>query len=93
MLSITDESNLLEFTGFMGYDRHDPFAPEGADPAREFAEVQSRYADFVQAGSEAFTSMFDAPLIYNGGGSRTYHLYTDQLQTPIDEVAMGSAFS
>ncbi|MGB8221488.1 MAG: alanine racemase [Polyangiales bacterium] len=93
MLSIIDDSSLLQFTGFMGYDGHVPFAPEGADPAREFAEVQLRYADFVQAGSDAFPALFDGPLVYNGGGSRTYHLYTDQLQTPINEVAMGSAFS
>lgn len=93
MLSIIDDSSHLQFTGFMGYDGHVPFAPEGADPAREFAEVQRRYADFVQAGSEAFPALFEGSPVYNGGGSRTYHLYTDELQTTINEVAMGSAFS
>jgi D-serine deaminase-like pyridoxal phosphate-dependent protein len=92
MLSIIDESDLLELAGFMGYDGHVPFAPDGADPDREFAEVQRRYADFVRAGSDAFPGLFRAPLIYNSGGSRTYHRYVDALQSPVNEVAMGSAF-
>jgi D-serine deaminase-like pyridoxal phosphate-dependent protein len=92
MLSIIDESSRLRFTGFMGYEGHVPFAPTGANPDREFAEVQRRYDDFVRAGSEAFPALFEGPLVYNSGGSRTYHRYTDDLQTPVNEVAMGSGF-
>jgi|GEM_PF-49203 len=88
MLSMIDDSSLLHFAGFMGYDGHVSFAPDSP----EFAEVQRRYADFVRAGTEAFPNLFEGSPVYNGGGSRTYHLYTDELQTPINEVAMGSAF-
>jgi len=93
MLAVIDESPLLRFTGFMGYDGHVPFAPLGADPTRELLSVQQRYADFVAAGSSAYPSLFEGPLVYNSGGSRTYHYYTDELDTPVNEVAMGSAFS
>jgi len=92
MLSIIDESSRLRFTGFMGYEGHVPFAPTGANPDNEFAQVQQRYADFVQAGTDAFPALFEGPLVHNSGGSRTYHRYTDDLRTPVNEVAMGSAF-
>jgi len=92
MLSIVDGSSVLEFAGFMGYDGHVPFAPEGVDPDVEFADVQERYQAFVDVARDAYPSLVgDAPL-FNGGGSRTYHLYTDELDSPINEVAMGSAF-
>lgn len=92
MLAIIDESSSLELSGFMGYDGHVPFAPEGATPEREFADVQRRYTEFVQAGTQAFPAMFEGSLLYNGGGSRTYDRYTDGLDSPVNEVAMGSAF-
>ena len=92
MLSIIDGSSRLRFTGFMGYEGHVPFAPTGANPDREFTQVQQRYADFVQAGTEAFPALFEGPLVHNSGGSRTYHRYTNDLQTPVNEIAMGSAF-
>jgi D-serine deaminase-like pyridoxal phosphate-dependent protein len=92
MLSIIDGSSMLQFTGFMGYEGHVPFAPTGANPDIEFDNVQQRYADFVEAGRAAYPAMFDGPLIFNSGGSRTYHYYTDDLDTPVNEVAMGSAF-
>ncbi len=88
MLAIIAGSSRLELAGLMGYDGHVYIAPEGS----EFSEVQARYADFVRAGSEAFPELFEGPLVYNGGGSRTYHRYVDELDTPIDEIAMGSAF-
>ena len=92
MLSVVDQSSFLRFTGFMGYDGHVPFAPTGASPDREFDAVQQRYADFITAGSEAFPSLFEGPLVYNSGGSRTYHRFTDELNTPVNEIAMGSGF-
>jgi hypothetical protein len=88
MLSIIDGSARLQFAGFMGYDGHVYLAPEGI----EFAAVQERYANFVQAGTDAFPALFGGSPLYNGGGSRTYHRYDDDLDTPINEIAMGSAF-
>lgn len=93
MLAIIAGSEYLNFTGFMGYEGHVPFVSlELSSPEQEFAEVQRRYAEFVRAGSEAFPALFEQPLVYNSGGSRTYHYYTDDLDTPVNEVALGSAF-
>jgi hypothetical protein len=93
MLKIIDESRLLRFTGFMGYEGHVPFVPlDRGSPAAELAAVQRRYADFVRVGREAYPALFEGPLVYNSGGSRTYHSYTDDLDTPVNDVAMGSAF-
>lgn len=88
MLATIEGSSQLRFAGFMGYDGHVYLAPEGT----EFAAVQQRYADFVRAGSDAFPALFEGSPVYNGGGSRTYHRYTDELDTPINDIAMGSAF-
>ena len=93
MLSIIDGSSRLQFAGFMGYDGHVPFAPAGIDRDAEFMAIQQRYADFVGAGSEAFPALFVGSPVFNGGGSRTYHRYTNDLETPINDIAMGSAFS
>lgn len=92
MLAVIDGSDWLRFAGFMGYEGHVAFAPPGANPDRELESVQQRYADFVQAGRLAFPDMFEGSPLFNSGGSRTYHYYTDQLDTPVNEVAMGSAF-
>jgi D-serine deaminase-like pyridoxal phosphate-dependent protein len=92
MLAIVEGSDVLEFAGFMGYDGHVPFAPDGLDPDTEFAEVQRRYREFVDVASAAYPSLIGDSTLFNGGGSRTYHLYTDDLDSPINEVAMGSAF-
>lgn len=92
ILAVIDQSSFLRFTGFMGYDGHVPFAPTGASPDREFDSVQQRYADFIAAGRDAFPALFDGPLVYNSGGSRTYHRFTDDLNTPVNEIAMGSGF-
>lgn len=93
MLRTIDESEFLRFAGFMGYEGHVPFVPpDRGSPAAEFAAVQRRYADFVRVGREAYPALFDQPLVFNSGGSRTYHFYTDDLDTPVNDVAMGSAF-
>lgn len=92
MLDILSSSR-LNFTGFMGYEGHVPFAPmAGMTPDAEFAAVQQRYTAFVQTGREAYPEMFDAPLVFNSGGSRTYHYYSAKAATPVNEVALGSAF-
>ncbi len=93
MLAIIDASGLIRFSGFMGYEGHVPFVPlDRSTPAAEFAAVQRRYAEFLRVGREAYPALFDEPLVYNSGGSRTYHYYTDDLDSPVNEVALGSAF-
>ena len=82
----------LRFTGFMGYDGHVPFAPPGFDSDVEFGDVMARYADFVQAGTQAYPALFAGPLVFDSGGSNTYHRYGAGLSTPVNDIAMGSAF-
>lgn len=93
MLDIVNESDFLHFTGFMGYEGHVPFvSPELGTPEAEFAAAQRRYGEFVRQGRAAYPALFDEALVFNSGGSRTYHSYTDDLDSPVNEVALGSAF-
>ncbi len=82
----------LRFVGFMGYDGHVPFAPPGFDSDVEFAQVQGRYSDFVTAAQQAYPALFAGPLVFNCGGSATHYRYGADLQTPVNDVALGSAF-
>ncbi len=82
----------LRFVGFMGYDGHVPFAPPGFDSDVEFAEVQSRYADFVTAGQQAYPALFAGPLVFNCGGTATCYRYGADLQTVVNDVAVGNGF-
>jgi hypothetical protein len=82
----------LRLAGFMGYDGHVPFAPQGFDSDAEFAAVQQRYDDLVKAGAQAHPQLFAGPLVKNGGGSATFYRYAAGLETPVDDVAIGSAF-
>ena len=93
MLKIIDDSRHLNFSGFMGYEGHVPFVSlDVSSPAEEFVAVQQRYTNFVDASREAYPALFERPLVFNSGGSRTYHYYTDELETAVNEVALGSAF-
>lgn len=93
MLEIISNSGKLRFAGFMGYEGHVPFVSlEISSPDAEIALVQQRYAEFVRAGRDAYPALFEGELVFNSGGSRTYHYYTDDLQTPVNEVALGSVF-
>lgn len=91
---VAANEDCLRFVGFMGYDGHVPAAPEfGLDPDAEFAAVHARYAEFVRAGARAFPNLFSGDRVYNSGGSRTYARYGEQLtSTPVNDVALGSAF-
>lgn len=93
MLAIVAASPMrLRFVGLMGYEGHVPFAPPGFDSDTEFAAVTARYADFVQAGKQAHKALFAGPLVLDSGGSGTYYRYSNALQTPVNDIAMGSAF-
>ncbi|MEZ4295306.1 MAG: alanine racemase [Polyangiaceae bacterium] len=89
---IADNPSRLRFVGFMGYEGHVPFAPPGFDSDAEFAAVQARYADFVQAGSQAYPALFEGPLVLNSGGSATHYRYGEDLSTVVNDIALGSAF-
>jgi Alanine racemase, N-terminal domain len=84
----------LRFSGFMGYDGHVPAAQSfGFDADTEFAAVHARYDELVRAGARANPRLFGREPIYNSGGSGTYFRYTDEFSaTPVNDVALGSAF-
>ena len=96
ILAVLDASHgYLTFAGFMGYDGHVPFGPAfGFDPDAEFVAVHQRYKDFVAAGAAAYPRMFSSKdLVFNSGGSTTYFRYTkDLVDTPVNDMAMGSGF-
>lgn len=93
MLAVMDSRDgLLRLEGFMGYEGHVPFAPPGFDSDVEFAAVHERYSDFVAAARQAYPAMFHRRMVMDSGGSGTYHRYSADLVTPVNEVSMGSAF-
>jgi len=96
ILAVIDANKkYLTFAGFMGYDGHVPYGGAfGFDPDTEFAAVHSRYKDFVNAGASAYPDMFSGnDLVFNSGGTNTYYRYTsDLVDTPVNDMAMGSGF-
>jgi len=96
ILAVIDANRkLLTFAGFMGYDGHVPYGPQfGLDSDAEFVAVHSRYKAFVQAGAAAYPYMFSRKdLVFNSGGTATYNRYTkDLVDTPVNDMAMGSGF-
>lgn len=90
MLDAIAASPRLEFAGFMGYDGHVPFAPPGFSADDEHRSVLRRYAEFVGAAQARHPRLFDASVVCNSGGSRTYERY-GSATAPVDEVALGSA--
>ncbi len=96
ILAVIDANKrFLTFAGFMGYDGHVFFGPAfGQDADAEFAAVHARYRAFVNAGAAAYPEMFSRKdLVFNSGGSNSYNRYTkDLVDTPVNDVAMGSGF-
>jgi D-serine deaminase-like pyridoxal phosphate-dependent protein len=96
ILAVIDANKrFLTFAGFMGYDGHVFFGPAfGQDADAEFAAVHARYRAFVNAGAAAYPEMFSRKdLVFNSGGSNSYNRYTkDFVDTPVNDVAMGSGF-
>jgi len=99
ILAVIDANKkFLTFAGFMGYDGHVGAAPAyaayGVDPEAEWAAVHQRYTSFVTAGAAAYPEMFSRKdLAFNSGGTSTYNRYTkDFVNTPVNDMAMGSGF-
>jgi D-serine deaminase-like pyridoxal phosphate-dependent protein len=99
---IRDNPAELSFTGYMGYDGHVSHTPSffgfGSKERAmrwSFGRVLASYAEFVEWGKAFEPSWFTGPaaanLTLNGGGSHTYAMYDGQ-ETPINDLALGSAF-
>jgi D-serine deaminase-like pyridoxal phosphate-dependent protein len=75
--------------GLMGYDAQVAHAPPWLSQERAFAQANARYREFL-AVARGFTELWPAKPLLNGGGSLTYALHS-RLDSPLGEVALGSA--
>ena len=81
--------NRLRVRGLMGYDAHLAHTPFWTDPTSAFTQSAARYRAFITSAA-AFSELWPQQPLLNGAGSLTYALHT-QLDTPLNEVAVGSA--
>lgn len=80
----------LSFAGLMGYDAHVASAPPLlSSRERAFHDVLERYRAFRAVVGSIFGDRSPEGAVYNGGGSKTYMLYT--ATDPVNEVSLGSA--
>ncbi|MDX1756036.1 MAG: DSD1 family PLP-dependent enzyme [Marinobacter sp.] len=89
MLRRIEQSPLLTFSGFMGYEPHLAKAPGSAEWLRD--QAMARYQAFVDR-AEQILGRSIRDLTLNTGGSTTYRLYRDQhRRIAPNELAAGSA--
>ncbi len=81
--------NRLRIRGLMGYDAHLAHTPFWTDQTSAFTQSAVRYRAFITSAA-AFSELWPQQPLLNGAGSLTYALHT-QLDTPLNEVAVGSA--
>ncbi|HBZ94466.1 MAG TPA: alanine racemase [Pseudomonas sp.] len=79
----------LQLQGFMGYDAHVAHSPPWQGQSEAFDRANARYRLLI-ASAQAFTEPWPTEPLLNGGGSLTYLLHSQQ-QSPLNEVAVGSA--
>lgn len=82
----------LELAGLMGYDAHVTSAPPLLSSVKgALGAVAARYAAFravVEEAARSGPAEDRRPLVFNGGGSKTYMLH--RADGPATEVALGS---
>ncbi|VXC92864.1 Alanine racemase [Pseudomonas sp. 8Z] len=79
----------LHLRGLMGYDAHIARTPPWISSREAFTQATQRYADML-ATAQTFTDIWPTQPLLNGAGSLTYALHS-QLDTPLNEVTVGSA--
>lgn len=80
----------LRFAGFMGYDPHVGKLPALIESrAAGYAKSTAAYRGFQQFVREKYPALWRDDLCFNGAGSPTFRLHT-QNPTPLNEVAAGS---
>jgi D-serine deaminase-like pyridoxal phosphate-dependent protein len=80
---------VLQLQGLMGYDAHVAHNPPWQAQIGAFNEADARYRQFI-ASAQAFSELWPAGPLLNGGGSLTYPLHSQQ-QSSLNEIAVGSA--
>lgn len=80
----------LQLAAFMGYDAHVAKAPPPSTPGHAARRSDARYAEFLAVARRHLGSRFPETFVCNGAGSPTFALHDSA--SPIDDVAIGSAF-
>lgn len=94
---IKANSEYLKLTGLMGYDGHIPYVPfyfnKERSTKKAFLIVQRLYDQFVNELRKHYDIKTIHTMTFNSGGSHTYFYYPDyQNNTPVNDIAIGSAF-
>lgn len=79
----------LHLQGLMGYDAQVAHAPPWISTTEAFAQATARYRELLST-AQGFSEIWPEQPLLNGAGSLTYPLHS-QLETPLNEVAVGSA--
>jgi D-serine deaminase-like pyridoxal phosphate-dependent protein len=90
LVTIQQNADHLEFSGFMGYDPHVVKLPRilGSRDSH-FAASQERYRKFVEFTQREYPRLWNDQLTLNGAGSPTYRLH--EKETLANDLAVGSA--
>lgn len=82
----------LEWAGFMGYDPQVVKLPRLlGTPEHHLQKANDRYRQWIDLAREEFPALWRDDLTLNGAGSPTFGLHQQQ-SSPLNEVAIGSAF-
>jgi D-serine deaminase-like pyridoxal phosphate-dependent protein len=84
---IKNNSQHLEFSGFMGYDAHLMGIPQFL-AARELPKVKARYAACVQQLNDNFAALVKSDTCFNGAGSPTFRYYEGD--AVVNDLSAGS---
>lgn len=86
---IRTHSDLIQLTGFMGYDAHVTKVPSIIKKAEHaYAESQRIYADFIEHLRTHCADLYHSSLCFNGGGSPTFEFHVKQ--SVCNDLSFGS---
>lgn len=88
MLDQIQQSDRLQFCGFMGYEPHIVKMPVG-DPITYRDRAVALYQHYVDVARQYLGNAWPQDVLLNAGGSPTYQLY-DQGDFPFNELSAGS---
>jgi D-serine deaminase-like pyridoxal phosphate-dependent protein len=88
MLDQIQQSDRLQFCGFMGYEPHIVKMPVG-DPITYRDRAVALYQHYVDVARHYLGDAWPQNVLLNAGGSPTYQLY-DQGDFPFNELSVGS---
>lgn len=87
---IKDNSNFIEFSGFMGYDPHVVKLPKIIlSEKKALKKANYFYEQCKNEVQQNFPTLWKENLTFNGAGSPTLNLHKTK-QSPINDIAIGS---